>query len=152
MIQVQGLSLFRGLALVGFADIPPLPSQNKAYGERADIWALGCLLYQMITLEPPFSTGNMLVGWPRSWRSAMHPQTCLTLFGFHPPRFRGPQTLAKKIVEGVYEPIPDDGDYSDLLRETVSACLTPDADIRPDILGVSLPPTHRPERCARRLV
>ncbi|XP_013063092.2 serine/threonine-protein kinase Nek10-like [Biomphalaria glabrata] len=35
--------------------------QNLAYGEKADIWALGCILYQMCVLEPPFNNTNMLV-------------------------------------------------------------------------------------------
>ncbi|BFZ02359.1 hypothetical protein BsWGS_05398 [Bradybaena similaris] len=34
--------------------------QNQAYGEKTDIWALGCILYQMCMLEPPFNSNNML--------------------------------------------------------------------------------------------
>ena len=34
--------------------------QNQPYGEKADVWALGCILYQMAALEPPFSSNNML--------------------------------------------------------------------------------------------
>ncbi|XP_066935146.1 serine/threonine-protein kinase Nek10-like [Clytia hemisphaerica] len=30
------------------------------YGEKADIWAIGCILYQMACLEPPFFSSNML--------------------------------------------------------------------------------------------
>ncbi|XP_024917349.1 serine/threonine-protein kinase Nek10 isoform X2 [Cynoglossus semilaevis] len=34
--------------------------KNEPYGEKADIWALGCILYQMTKLQPPFYSNNML--------------------------------------------------------------------------------------------
>ncbi|KAM3872994.1 serine/threonine-protein kinase Nek10 [Diretmus argenteus] len=79
--------------------------KNEPYGEKADIWALGCILYQMATLQPPFYSSNML-------------------------------SLASKIVEGVYEPV-EDGTFSERVTEMIRWCLSPDADLRPDVVAVS---------------
>ena len=40
--------------------VSPEVVKNEPYGEKADIWALGCILYQMATLQPPFYSSNML--------------------------------------------------------------------------------------------
>jgi serine/threonine protein kinase len=74
--------------------------KNEPYTEKADIWAAGCILYQMATLQVPFHTTNIL-------------------------------TLAKKIAEVNYPPIPE-GHYSALLTSIVSRCLTGEARERPD--------------------
>ncbi|XP_032123974.1 serine/threonine-protein kinase Nek10 isoform X3 [Sapajus apella] len=79
--------------------------KSEPYGEKADVWAAGCILYQMATLNPPFYSTNML-------------------------------SLATKIVEAVYEPVPE-GIYSEKVTDTISRCLTADAEARPDIVEVS---------------
>ena len=34
--------------------------QSQAYTEKADIWSLGCIIYELITFTQPFSAGNPL--------------------------------------------------------------------------------------------
>ncbi|GCB61606.1 hypothetical protein scyTo_0004126 [Scyliorhinus torazame] len=79
--------------------------KSEPYGEKADIWAAGCILYQMTTLNPPFYSSNML-------------------------------SLATKIVEAAYEPVPE-GLYSHKVLETIKRCLTSDSEARPDVVEVS---------------
>ncbi|XP_009290963.1 serine/threonine-protein kinase Nek10 [Danio rerio] len=79
--------------------------KNEPYGEKADVWAAGCILYQTVTLNPPFYSANML-------------------------------SLATKIVEAVYEPL-EDKTFSERVTDMIKWCLTPNADVRPDIIEVS---------------
>ncbi|CAH2282973.1 serine threonine- kinase Nek10 isoform X3 [Pelobates cultripes] len=95
--------------LLGTYALPPVvigPEvvKSEPYGEKADVWAAGCILYQMATLNPPFHSTNML-------------------------------SLATKIVEAVYAPVPE-GLYSEKVKNTIARCLTSDAELRPDIVEV----------------
>ncbi|XP_063694825.1 serine/threonine-protein kinase Nek10-like [Bolinopsis microptera] len=80
--------------------------KNEPYSNKADVWAIGCLLYQMCTLTHPF------------YRDGMS-----TL------------ALAKNIVESIYAPLPVEY-FSSKIISTVQQCMTPDTDLRPDIVGV----------------
>ena len=47
--------------LTEFASISsPELVRSEPYTEKADIWAVGCILYQMATLQVPFQTTNIL--------------------------------------------------------------------------------------------
>eukprot|EP00940_MAST-03C_sp_MAST-3C-sp2_P001784 g1784.t1 len=40
--------------------LSPEICQDKPYNQKSDIWALGCLLYEMLTLEVPFQSKDMM--------------------------------------------------------------------------------------------
>lgn len=40
--------------------LSPEICQEKAYNEKSDIWSLGCVLYEMMTLSKPFDSNNQM--------------------------------------------------------------------------------------------
>ncbi|CDW74066.1 serine threonine-protein kinase nek10 [Stylonychia lemnae] len=76
--------------------------QSQPYTEKADIWSLGCIIYELMTFIQPFSAGN-------------------------------PLTVAKKIVDGDYEPLNDDF-YSPMLIAVIRKTMTAIPKQRPNIL------------------
>ena len=38
----------------------PEACQNRPYGYKSDVWALGCIIYEMCALQPAFKAGNLL--------------------------------------------------------------------------------------------
>ncbi|XP_019613435.1 PREDICTED: serine/threonine-protein kinase Nek10-like [Branchiostoma belcheri] len=79
--------------------------KSEPYTEKADVWASGCILYQMCALQPPFYSSNML-------------------------------SLATKIVNAEYEPLPEDL-YSQQITGVIGSCLTSEPEERPDIVQVA---------------
>jgi serine/threonine protein kinase len=78
--------------------------QSQPYTEKADIWSLGCIIYELMTFTQPFSAGN-------------------------------PLTVAKKIVDGDYEPLNDDF-YSPILIDVIRKMMTANPKVRPNVLDL----------------
>ncbi|TNN11850.1 Serine/threonine-protein kinase Nek10 isoform 1 [Schistosoma japonicum] len=76
------------------------------YGEGADIWALGCILYQMCTFTSPFQGECILSTASR---------------------------IVKGEYESVETKCPNQ--YSNLIDQVIQVCLKPDPIERPDIIG-----------------
>ncbi|KAF7232246.1 hypothetical protein EG68_09265 [Paragonimus skrjabini miyazakii] len=82
--------------------------QSLPYAEGADIWSLGCVLYQMCAHHPPFQAECILTVASRIVKSEFEPLAKICQYP-----------------------------YSDLVEKVVRACLITDPTKRPDIVGVA---------------
>lgn len=56
----SSFSILYGVVITSLMYFSPEVLKSEPYGEKADVWAAGCILYQMATLNPPFCSTNML--------------------------------------------------------------------------------------------
>ena len=62
---------------LGFVFSPEV-MKSEPYSDKADIWAVGCVVYQMVVQEPPFSHQNNFILMQKvSHRQSV---TCLTSY------------------------------------------------------------------------
>ena len=53
--------------------VSPEMCQNKPYNEKSDIWALGCILYELITFDHPFTASNQAALFIKILKGNMNP-------------------------------------------------------------------------------
>jgi NIMA (never in mitosis gene a)-related kinase len=41
--------------------LSPEMCEERPYNEKSDVWALGCVLYELCTFKPPFDAKNQVI-------------------------------------------------------------------------------------------
>ena len=113
-----------------YAHFSPEIVQHQPYGEKADIWALGCVLYQMCVLQPPFYSNNML-------SLVKNVSKKLTRKVFSDLKVWNLICVPfTQIVDAEYPPLSE-GQYSDKVSSTIRKCLTVEPSERPDVVQLA---------------
>jgi NIMA (never in mitosis gene a)-related kinase 1/4/5 len=94
--------------------LSPEICQEKPYNQKSDIWSLGCILYEMLTLKHAFDSNSKPNQIPVTYQLIL-----------------GMKGLVLKILRGNYPPIPDA--FSDDMRHLMSEMLMKDPLKRPTI-------------------
>nr|XP_024654395.1 serine/threonine-protein kinase Nek1-like [Maylandia zebra] len=131
--------------------LSPEICENKPYNNKSDIWALGCVLYEMCTLKHAFEAGNMKNLVLKIIRGSYPPVSChysqelrslLAQLFKRDPRERPSVTfeagnmknLVLKIIRGSYPPVSCH--YSQELRSLLAQLFKRDPRERPSVNSI----------------
>ena len=81
---------------------------EEPFGKKSDIWSLGCIIYELAALKPPFRARDL---------DQLYRKVQLGIFMI-------------LLMSGAFDPLPRQ--YSKELRQLVALCLTVDPKRRPD--------------------
>lgn len=101
--------------------------EGKSYNTKSDIWALGCIVYEMLALRRAFEAEVKSI--------------LLSLADFLGEKslsFQVVPAVMLKVVRGEYDPLPEV--YSIELRSLVTSMLQLDPDKRPSVPEMLLNP------------
>lgn len=105
-------------SIVGtFYYMSPERIQESGYSFSSDVWSLGCVLYELITLNSPFSIMNI-----EQPNDADKKQQSFNL-----------QWLIDRIIRAEYPSLINYNDISLRLRQLTTECLNPNSNLRPNM-------------------
>lgn len=121
--------------------------EDKPYSKKADLWAAGCVLYELATLQRPFRGSSVSaiavkvrLGWGQCLAVCTLYPHCTTPKPAQPqaslPCFHACCLHHLQILRGTYAPLPEQ--YSPELHALVAALLRRKPEQRPSIDEASL--------------
>lgn len=92
--------------------LSPELCENRPYNERSDVWALGCVLYEMLTLRHPFDATSQAALFVKIVRGncalcCLRPSLSFLLSHMSPPHHRPRRPLAAcRNALSLHPPVP----------------------------------------------
>ena len=118
--------------------VSPEMCRNKPYNEKSDIWALGCILYELLTFNHPFTATNQAALFIKILNNKFNP--------FPPGVPEDLKQMVEYILEKDYEIRPSMEDIINTNSFQYNALrLKLDKDLK-DVLGVDILPIQRTKK------
>lgn len=121
-------------SLVGtFYYMAPERIRQSGYGFSSDVWSVGCVLYELMALRPPFCAGyqyddyqpDRIMIQPNHYLESNNRGDMINL-----------QDLIDRINNGHFLPI--EANFSSKLKELIGHCLNPQPELRPKMDEICL--------------
>ena len=119
---------------------------TSTYNSKADVWSLGCILYEMCALERPFAEDDSDYDSDEDdseYDSDGNAHPVVEEIDFGAVGGPGFRSVVKRVLFGELPNLPED-EYSPQLQDLFGSILQRDPDLRPDVYQVLEHPLIKP--------